>query len=751
MAQIGDVLVKFVADFAEFAKGMDDGIKKLEDFGKQTARTSANMDSFFSLVKRGFIALGVKEAVHQLLEYAETLQKNAVELQAQATALGLTTDKLQAYKAAAQDAGVASDAIVNAVQRFSQAMVSAQNGNKQQIDALNQLGVKILDTNGKMRDQEMLLQATAQAILRMPEGIKRTNVEIALFGQTGETLRRTLEQLATGSDSLVNKYKQLGLVLDQETIQKFDEMEKKANIAKQRIDNLLAPIYANVKSTVLSLIADELQDINDVLNAWNIGVWDTIMAVLNLPKTAVGLGALIGRRLAGEDVGLSEANKALGEANEKVRSLRTELDRLQNNPGPNDWAGNIPVVKQQLEEAEKRAKSLASIVTRGIADPDAAVPGQPIVKTADGRNPAVVGGGGGGRTDDQSIDAQIKRYQALEVAANKTARTIADNHDKEVDDLQREIKVQTQVLEIAAKLGAKYDEADPKRKEALENQIRAYEVAKEANERNLQIQQQAVETEKKYGDGSKALQLVQRDLGRQLATNKLTTEGYNRALKEQTEQTQLAALAARRYDYDLGSLQAGFQAATLQYARQNDLYSTGSHAFTGFMDAMGESLDVLLGKSDKTFGQIAADFAEMLAKMALQAAISQVFQTIFAAGTGNVTAAVAPAGGYLGTIDPNTGIGYAIPRRQHGGAVGAGMPYVVGEAGPELFVPKAAGNIVPNSSLGGNITVNVAMGQTQGAADPTAALAFGRKIKAAVADVIANEKRPGGSLYQRMS
>jgi hypothetical protein len=43
---------------------------------------------------------------------------------------------------------------------------------------------------------------------------------------------------------------------------------------------------------------------------------------------------------------------------------------------------------------------------------------------------------------------------------------------------------------------------------------------------------------------------------------------------------------------------------------------------------------------------------------------------------------------------------------QMGGPVFAGMPYYVGEAGRELFVPNQNGQIVPNRGLGGNITIN---------------------------------------------
>lgn len=40
-----------------------------------------------------------------------------------------------------------------------------------------------------------------------------------------------------------------------------------------------------------------------------------------------------------------------------------------------------------------------------------------------------------------------------------------------------------------------------------------------------------------------------------------------------------------------------------------------------------------------------------------------------------------------------------------GGPVMAGTPYVVGERGPELFVPRSSGSIVPNNQLGGGTTM----------------------------------------------
>ncbi len=65
--------------------------------------------------------------------------------------------------------------------------------------------------------------------------------------------------------------------------------------------------------------------------------------------------------------------------------------------------------------------------------------------------------------------------------------------------------------------------------------------------------------------------------------------------------------------------------------------------------------------------------------------------------------------------------GSFIPQRQGGGPVSARSPYIVGEHGPELFVPKTAGNIVPSNvqhaaggGAGYKVTVNnYASGQVE--------------------------------------
>jgi hypothetical protein len=91
--------------------------------------------------------------------------------------------------------------------------------------------------------------------------------------------------------------------------------------------------------------------------------------------------------------------------------------------------------------------------------------------------------------------------------------------------------------------------------------------------------------------------------------------------------------------------------------------------------------------------------------------------------------------------------GRILAGRANGGSVSSGRSYLVGERGPELFVPGAQGNIVPNNAMGGSsIVVNVDAGgsNVEGNADQAGQL--GKAIGLAVQQELIKQKRPGGLL-----
>lgn len=74
-------------------------------------------------------------------------------------------------------------------------------------------------------------------------------------------------------------------------------------------------------------------------------------------------------------------------------------------------------------------------------------------------------------------------------------------------------------------------------------------------------------------------------------------------------------------------------------------------------------------------------------------------------------------GGSVMGVGAAAGAAVALPARALGGPVTAGQPYIVGERGPEVFMPRNSGTIVPNNQLTtvsvGNITVNGATGMNE--------------------------------------
>jgi len=110
----------------------------------------------------------------------------------------------------------------------------------------------------------------------------------------------------------------------------------------------------------------------------------------------------------------------------------------------------------------------------------------------------------------------------------------------------------------------------------------------------------------------------------------------------------------------------------------------------------------------------------------------------------------APLAGALNNVIGAAFGGAAVPAspRAIGGSVQSGRTHLVGERGPELFIPSASGSIVPNNAMGGggvtvvqNINVSTGVQQTVRAEIMTLMPQIANAAKSAVAEA----KLRGGS------
>ena len=100
---------------------------------------------------------------------------------------------------------------------------------------------------------------------------------------------------------------------------------------------------------------------------------------------------------------------------------------------------------------------------------------------------------------------------------------------------------------------------------------------------------------------------------------------------------------------------------------------------------------------------------------------------------------------------PNLGIFKNLVGFANGGRPPVGRPSIVGEQGPELFVPSSAGKIIPNNQIGGgvvnniNISVDATGSNVEG--DEGGAAQLGKAISQAIQAELVQQKRQGGLLY----
>lgn len=112
----------------------------------------------------------------------------------------------------------------------------------------------------------------------------------------------------------------------------------------------------------------------------------------------------------------------------------------------------------------------------------------------------------------------------------------------------------------------------------------------------------------------------------------------------------------------------------------------------------------------RKFGEVLQSLAQDILKLFVRKSITEPLTSGLSAGFSSLLGGTGFFDAFL------KGIG----GRASGGPVTAGVPYIVGERGPELIVPKAAGTVIPNFQLGrggGGVSVvqniSVASGATR--------------------------------------
>lgn len=163
------------------------------------------------------------------------------------------------------------------------------------------------------------------------------------------------------------------------------------------------------------------------------------------------------------------------------------------------------------------------------------------------------------------------------------------------------------------------------------------------------------------------------------------------------------------------------QALQKEVQRLDAIYGQlGQTIATGVTDMIMAAVD-----STKSLAEVASNMLNNLANQLMQVAVNTLLFSVF----------------------PGSSLFKSLPRFADGGSISGGKPAIVGERGPELFMPGRSGSIIPNNAMGAttiNVSVDASGSRAEG--DTAEQKRLGEAIGVAIRQELVKQKRPGGLL-----
>jgi len=178
------------------ARAMDKMNKRMAAVGRYAKAGAAGIASM----------IGTQQ-INASLKYADAIGKTADKL-------GISVESLQKYRFAAQQTGVAQNALDMGLQRFSRRVGEAANGSGVLKDVFNDLGIALRDSNGRLRQTEDILNDYADAIAGAGSSQEKLLLAFKAFDSEGAALVNTVGKGSEAFKELQRQAVEAGVVLE---------------------------------------------------------------------------------------------------------------------------------------------------------------------------------------------------------------------------------------------------------------------------------------------------------------------------------------------------------------------------------------------------------------------------------------------------------------------------------------------------------------------------------------------------------
>ena len=211
MAKLAKLIVSLEAESARLTRELEKANRKTASWQKKTQKS-------VDTVKNAFIGLAGAYGINALKNFAIEQIKVADNIGKTADKLGVTTDALQEYRFAAEQAGVANNVLDMGLQRFTRRVAEAQQGQGELKQALIDSGVELRNSNGTVRSSEAILGDYAEAIKNAESEQERLRLAFKGFDSEGAALVNLFREGAAGVREYREQAQELGIVISEDLL-----------------------------------------------------------------------------------------------------------------------------------------------------------------------------------------------------------------------------------------------------------------------------------------------------------------------------------------------------------------------------------------------------------------------------------------------------------------------------------------------------------------------------------------------------
>ena len=250
-------------------------LKNTEKQGESTASKLGDIAKKGVLVGTAVVA-GVTAAAGALVGMASKTAETTDRIDKMSQKVGLSREGFQEWDFIMSQSGMSVDQLQVGFKTMRTAMDQAIDGTGKGAESFAKLGLSVTDSSGALKDQETMFNESVIALQNMEDGTEKAKLANDLFGKSGSEMMPLLNGAAGSVEEMKQKAHELGLVLDDETIDAGVVFTDTMDQAKRALETIVTKVGAEVMPIVQKMLE------------WVIANMPTIQSVMSKVFEVIG-------------------------------------------------------------------------------------------------------------------------------------------------------------------------------------------------------------------------------------------------------------------------------------------------------------------------------------------------------------------------------------------------------------------------------------------------------------------------------